>query len=76
MLLPPRWIDYMYARLGNEWAGSLLAFVSLAMSPSELLLELPSRRRLPDRVCCRRRAVPFLFYFYGERIRARSAMAT
>ncbi|ORY76533.1 major facilitator superfamily domain-containing protein [Leucosporidium creatinivorum] len=49
----PMWIDYMYGRLGNEWAGSLLAFISLALAP-----------------------IPFLFYFYGARIRARSAMAT
>ncbi|RDL32618.1 putative multidrug resistance protein [Venustampulla echinocandica] len=42
----------MYARLGYQWASSLLAFISLA--------------------CC---AIPFVFYFYGARIRKRSKYA-
>lgn len=42
----------MYHRLGYEWAGSLLAFISLA--------------------CC---AIPFVFYFFGAKIRARSKFA-
>ncbi|KAK9311642.1 major facilitator superfamily domain-containing protein [Lipomyces starkeyi] len=42
----------MYHRLGNEWAGSLLAFLSLA--------------------CC---AIPYLFYFYGAKIRSHSKYA-
>ncbi|KAM0749043.1 MFS general substrate transporter [Meredithblackwellia eburnea MCA 4105] len=29
----PMWITYMYTRLGNGWAGSVLAFISLAMIP-------------------------------------------
>lgn len=44
--------EQMYARLGYQWASSLLAFISLA--------------------CC---AIPFGFYFYGARIRARSKYA-
>ncbi|ORY90644.1 MFS general substrate transporter [Leucosporidium creatinivorum] len=28
---------YMYARLGNEWAGSLLAFISVGMAPIPFL---------------------------------------
>lgn len=42
----------MYERLGDQWASSLLAFISLA--------------------CC---AIPFLFWKYGARIRARSKYA-
>jgi len=42
----------MYARLGYQWASSLLAFIALA--------------------CC---AIPFVFYFYGARIRKRSKYA-
>jgi len=42
----------MYARLGDRWASSLLAFLGLA--------------------CC---AIPFVFYWGGERIRRRSRFA-
>lgn len=42
----------MYDRLGDQWASSLLAFISLA--------------------CC---IIPFLFWRYGARIRARSRYA-
>lgn len=42
----------MYARLGYQWASSLLAFIALA--------------------CC---AIPYIFYFYGERIRRHSKFA-
>lgn len=42
----------MYARLGDQWASSLLAFIALA--------------------CC---AIPYIFYFYGERIRRHSKFA-
>ncbi|CAG8980160.1 hypothetical protein HYALB_00007399 [Hymenoscyphus albidus] len=42
----------MYAKVGYQWASSILAFISLA--------------------CC---AIPFLFYFYGERIRRHSKFA-
>jgi multidrug resistance protein len=42
----------MYKRLGDQWAGSLLAFLGLA--------------------CC---AIPFVFYFYGARIRRHSKFA-
>ncbi|KAI9158177.1 putative multidrug resistance protein [Paramyrothecium foliicola] len=44
--------EQMYDRLGDQWASSLLAFISLA--------------------CC---AIPFLFWRYGARIRARSKYA-
>lgn len=44
--------EQMYARLGDQWASSLLAFISLA--------------------CC---AIPFLFWKFGARIRARSKFA-
>lgn len=44
--------EQMYDRLGDQWASSLLAFISLA--------------------CC---AIPFLFWKYGARIRARSKYA-
>ena len=42
----------MYHRLGYEWAGSLLAFISLA--------------------CC---GIPFLFFFWGAKIRKFSRFA-
>ncbi|EOO01788.1 putative polyamine transporter 2 protein [Phaeoacremonium minimum UCRPA7] len=44
--------NQMYNRLGYQWAGMLLCFISLA--------------------CC---AIPFLFWIYGARIRARSKYA-
>ncbi|KAG9233370.1 major facilitator superfamily domain-containing protein [Amylocarpus encephaloides] len=44
--------EQMYARLGYQWASSVLAFISLA--------------------CC---AIPYVFYFFGARIRARSHYA-
>ena len=44
--------NQMYARLGYQWASSLLAFISLA--------------------CC---AIPYLFWVYGARIRAKSRYA-
>ncbi|KAK9316421.1 major facilitator superfamily domain-containing protein [Lipomyces starkeyi] len=48
----PLFTIQMYHRLGNEWAGSLLAFIALA--------------------CC---LIPYLFYIFGARIRARSKYA-
>ncbi|KAH3676325.1 hypothetical protein WICPIJ_009135 [Wickerhamomyces pijperi] len=48
----PLFTIQMYHRLGNEWATSLLAFISLA--------------------CC---AIPYVFFFFGARIRARSKYA-
>jgi hypothetical protein len=42
----------MYHRLGYEWAGSLLAFISLT--------------------CC---GIPFLFFFWGAKIREFSRFA-
>ncbi|KAK9385316.1 major facilitator superfamily domain-containing protein [Lipomyces mesembrius] len=48
----PLFTIQIYHRLGNEWAGSLLAFISLA--------------------CC---LIPYLFYIFGARIRARSKYA-
>lgn len=42
----------MYARLGDQWASSLLGFLAL--------------------VCC---GIPFVFYFYGARIRKHSKFA-
>ncbi|KAK9494577.1 major facilitator superfamily domain-containing protein [Lipomyces doorenjongii] len=48
----PLFTIQMYRRLGNEWGGSLLAFLSLA--------------------CC---AIPYLFYFYGAKIRSYSKYA-
>ncbi|KAL2183911.1 MFS general substrate transporter [Thermothelomyces heterothallicus CBS 203.75] len=44
--------EQMYDRMGDQWASSFLAFLSLA--------------------CC---AIPFLFWRYGARIRARSKYA-
>ncbi|CAK7239449.1 MAG: Synaptic vesicle transporter SVOP [Sporothrix thermara] len=44
--------EQMYHRLGDQWASSLLAFISLA--------------------CC---AIPFMFWFYGARIRKHSKYA-
>jgi MFS family permease len=44
--------EQMYDRLGDQWASTLIAFISLA--------------------CC---AIPFLFWRYGARIRARSKYA-
>uniref|UniRef100_A0A060T6E5 ARAD1B15224p n=1 Tax=Blastobotrys adeninivorans TaxID=409370 RepID=A0A060T6E5_BLAAD len=48
----PLFTIQMYHRLGYEWAGSLLAFISLA--------------------CC---AIPYLFFFYGAKIREKSKYA-
>jgi hypothetical protein len=42
----------MYARLGYQWASSLLGFIGLA--------------------CC---AIPFVFWFYGAKIRRHSKFA-
>lgn len=71
----PMWIDYMYARLGNEWAGSLLAFISLAMACSESPRLPPSSgdARSPAHGLV---AVPFLFWFKGKSIRERSKLAS
>ncbi|EGR50883.1 uncharacterized protein TRIREDRAFT_75937 [Trichoderma reesei QM6a] len=44
--------EQMYARLGYQWASSLLAFISLA--------------------CC---AIPYCFWIWGAKIRARSKYA-
>jgi len=44
--------EQMYARLGYQWASSLLGFISLA--------------------CC---GIPYVFYFFGARIRKRSKFA-
>ncbi|KND89935.1 putative MFS-type transporter [Tolypocladium ophioglossoides CBS 100239] len=44
--------EQMYDRMGDQWASTLLAFISLA--------------------CC---AIPFLFWQFGARIRARSKYA-
>lgn len=44
--------EQMYHRLGDQWASTLLAFISLA--------------------CC---AIPFMFWFFGARIRQRSRFA-
>ncbi|KAI0062385.1 MFS general substrate transporter [Artomyces pyxidatus] len=49
----PLFIVPMYHNLGNEWAASLLGFLSLAILP-----------------------IPYLFYFYGKSIRARSKRAS
>ncbi|KAI0060497.1 MFS general substrate transporter [Artomyces pyxidatus] len=48
----PLFIVPMYHNLGNAWAASLLAFLSIAIFP-----------------------IPYLFYFYGKGIRARSKRA-
>lgn len=48
----PLFTIQMYHRLGNQWATSLMAFISLA--------------------CC---AIPYLFFFYGARIRKFSKYA-
>ncbi|KAL0094187.1 major facilitator superfamily domain-containing protein [Phycomyces blakesleeanus] len=49
----PLFIIQMYHGMGNQWASTLLAFISLAIVP-----------------------IPYAFYFYGARIRARSKTAT
>ncbi|KAI0033613.1 MFS general substrate transporter [Vararia minispora EC-137] len=48
----PLFITAMFHRLGNQWAGTLLAFLSVAILP-----------------------IPYVFYFYGARIRAGSKLA-
>ncbi|KAK9480684.1 major facilitator superfamily domain-containing protein [Lipomyces japonicus] len=48
----PLFTVQMYHRLGKQWAGTLLAFISLG--------------------CC---LIPFLFYFYGAKIRSFSKYA-
>ncbi|KAF7799594.1 hypothetical protein EIP86_010832 [Pleurotus ostreatoroseus] len=49
----PLFITAMYHNLGNGWAASTWAFISLAMIP-----------------------IPFLFYLFGKKIRAKSKRAT
>lgn len=81
----PMWLSYMYARLGNEWAGSLLAFISVGMAPSELLLPL-QQPLLPLFLLAallstptdllNSQPVPFLFWFKGAALRKRSKMAS
>jgi hypothetical protein len=48
----PLFITAMFHNLGNDWAASLLAFISLAMVP-----------------------IPFVFFWKGKAIRARSKRA-
>lgn len=48
----PLFTIQMYHRLGNQWATSLMAFISLA--------------------CC---GIPFLFYWYGAKVRSFSKYA-
>jgi hypothetical protein len=47
----PMWLSYMYSRLGNEWAGSLLAFISVGMAPSELPFPFGGARAISRRCC-------------------------
>lgn len=48
----PLFATYMYKNLGNEWASTLVGFLSLACVP-----------------------MPFVFFFYGERIRGMSSFS-
>lgn len=63
----PLFMVQMFHGLGNGWAASLLAFVSLAMvsnlHASLQLCVILNRSQVP---------IPFLFYRYGKSIRARS----
>ncbi|ORE07526.1 MFS general substrate transporter [Rhizopus microsporus var. microsporus] len=49
----PLFIEQMYDRLGDQWASTLLAFISLAIVP-----------------------IPFAFYRWGAKIRAKSRAAS
>lgn len=49
----PMWIPPVYAAIGHWWAGSIFAFLSVAMAP-----------------------IPFIFFFYGGKIRQRSKLAS
>ena len=67
----PLFITAMYHNLGNGWAASVWAFISLAMvscsSPSHAEDGADPCLQIP---------IPFLFYKYGRSIRARSKRAT
>ena len=67
----PLFIEAMYHNLGNGWAASTWAFISLAMvsARGHAPLRYSTLTRLPQV------PIPFLFYRYGAAIRARSKRA-
>lgn len=67
----PLFITAMYHNLGNGWAASTWAFISLAMVGFMVLI--PADRRIVDQIL--QFPIPFLFYRYGKSIRARSKRA-
>ena len=67
----PLFITAMYHNLGNGWAASVWAFISLAMVSRSLLLDVEDGTYIDRQI-----PIPFLFYKYGRSIRARSKRAT
>ena len=67
----PLFITAMYHNLGNGWAASVCAFISLAMVSRYLLLDVEDGTYFDRQI-----PIPFLFCKYGRSIRARSKRAT
>lgn len=75
----PMWIPPVYAAIGHWWAGSIFAFLSVAMAPSKSSQLFGSRSKGSGAELTLRLAlstVPFIFFFYGGKIRQRSKMAS
>lgn len=74
----PMWIPPVYASIGHLWAGMIFAFLSVAMLPSKFLGVAPAlwRRYKGADSRCSRGTVPFIFFYYGDKIRQRSTMAS
>lgn len=68
----PLFITAMYHNLGNGWAASVWAFISLGMvSLSIYFVQRQSSNDLLSQI-----PIPFLFYRYGKWIRSKSKRAT
>ena len=67
----PLFITAMYHNLGNGWAASTWAFISLGM------VSHPTRHLVPGQCAdsVPQIPIPFLFYKYGKSIRAKSKRA-
>lgn len=79
----PMWVPSMYYSIGNLWSGLTFAFIAVFMLPSasfpafspSLSPVLPSRSSLPCYTDTNRVTVPFVAFFWGDKIRAKSKMA-
>lgn len=67
----PLFITAMYHNLGNGWAASTWAFISLAMvSTASVSHNIPIWLIVFSQI-----PIPFLFYVYGKSIRSKSKRA-